>query len=216
MLSLLGQPRRRVPYSRSVLVLLGLLGLLGARSWVAQDVLCAWSDTISDACSTLGVGHRPSREERFAWQAVAPGDCYDLRMFLRQYPSGALAARARAAMVAPRARWEMKRTLRTGHVDEGPTFLSKGLAYEDAMRRADEQNERDCVTPPGVRRGRGAVFTIPSYEAPPPPELWPMQFRAVPGGFVTDFDYSASCGYYVPEIVPNCGAPGADAADTGE
>lgn len=189
-----------------------LLGLLGARWWAAQDLLCAQTDAISDACYSLGVGHRPSREERLAWAKVSPRDCYDLKLFLRKYPSGVLAGRAEAAMVAPRVHWARRTTHLEGRVGEGATFPSKRGAAADSWRRADEQADRDCVAPTGAR-GKAAGVLIIDYATPPPPERSPMQCGSIPGGWVCAFKYYAECSYLVPETMPNCGTPGPDTDD---
>lgn len=45
----------------------------------------------------------PRYRETAAWQAIKPGSCDDLRVFLLKFPDGANAARARTVLAAPKA-----------------------------------------------------------------------------------------------------------------
>lgn len=202
----------------ALLLLLGALVILcGARWWAAQDLLCAQTDQISDACGSFGIGLRPTREERLAWAEerlawarVSPGDCCDLKLFRRHYPSGVLAGQAQDAMVAPRVHWVHTTTYAWGRAGEGPTFSSERQARADAEQRAEQQNEGECNAPPGAR-GRGAGLAVSDNFAQP--RMSPMKCRSVPGGFVCAYDWSGDCGYFVSEIMPNCGAPPPDIDD---
>ena len=44
---------------------------------------------LSDACARYGMGGRPSREERLAWEALPAGQCAALRRHVEHYPDGA-------------------------------------------------------------------------------------------------------------------------------
>ena len=55
---------------------------------------------LSDACGTLGVGDRPNREERLAWESRQPGSCPALREHIARFPTGAYRSEAADLLTA--------------------------------------------------------------------------------------------------------------------
>lgn len=59
-----------------------------------QDQLCALpvgQPAISDSCAAMGLGNRPTREERLAWEDIQhqlPGSCNLLRAYIDRFPQG--------------------------------------------------------------------------------------------------------------------------------
>ncbi|SEQ07666.1 hypothetical protein SAMN05428995_102521 [Loktanella sp. DSM 29012] len=70
-----------------------------------QNNLCSigWPQpTLSDFCGEHGLGGKPKKEERIAWESREPGSCEALRSHIDRFPNGALYARAAAALEARR------------------------------------------------------------------------------------------------------------------
>src|SRR5260370_10388324 len=56
---------------------------------------------ISDVCGALGLGDRPTKGERIAWEGREPGSCAALRSHIEHFPNGTYRDEA-AGMLAAR------------------------------------------------------------------------------------------------------------------
>ena len=114
-------------------------GVAGAQSW------------ISDTCGWLGLGARPTREERMAWERLPPGDCTALRQHAKQFPKGAYASTATAMYNAPTVTGSESwiaatfplRLLVSRDVDASPTEVAASEAAIDRGRKKAEMMCRD-------------------------------------------------------------------------
>lgn len=61
---------------------------------------------LSDTCGAMGLGDKPTREEREAFAALAPGDCDALSEFARRYETSPLRALADSRLADVRIRTE--------------------------------------------------------------------------------------------------------------
>jgi hypothetical protein len=55
---------------------------------------------LSDTCGRFGLGDRPARAERLAWEAREPRSCQALRDFVQRFPDGALRSKAADLLTA--------------------------------------------------------------------------------------------------------------------
>jgi hypothetical protein len=98
---------RRLAYS-SLASAIGFGGLAFAFDVLSvQERLCRTSvlqPRLSDACGVLGLGHRPQKAERIAWELRVPGSCAALRSHLERFPAGAYREVAGAMLSARRVR----------------------------------------------------------------------------------------------------------------
>lgn len=76
-----------------------------------QQQVCSFpgpQPTISDLCGAIGLGNRPTRTERLAWEQRPAGSCAALIRHIRRFPDGALLPQAHAlyaARTATRVGW---------------------------------------------------------------------------------------------------------------
>lgn len=84
-----GKDRVRSMLSR--ITLLGALGTVlsfGFNIAGVQEKACSFSvpqPLLSDGCGALGLGSKPTREERLAWQALPAGDCKAIEGFVSRF-----------------------------------------------------------------------------------------------------------------------------------
>lgn len=108
-----------------------------------QDHACAvrlGQPLLSDACGALGLGERPTREERIAFAALPDGDCAALRAFLDRHEASPLRAladsRLNAKVIAEEESWVAgERRL---------ILFAPGGSEAEARARAGPQAERLC------------------------------------------------------------------------
>jgi hypothetical protein len=188
----------------------GALGALGtAFLWAAatnvggvQTALCTipvGQPLLSDACGAVGLGGRPDREERIAWDARRQGSCADLRAHIARFPNGAyrrLAADLLAAETTQRAATysPAPRTAR-GYVRQGVQGMgSAAAAQADALKRAQADALSLCAPLNADERLDGADVTPVAYDC-----------RPGLGGQVCALDYSATCRIESRALVEHCG-----------
>jgi hypothetical protein len=155
---------------------------------------------LSDACGGLGLGGRPTRTERIAWEARRPGNCADLRAFINSYPTSAyrrLAADYLAASTSGRSSaWTpAPRTVR-GYVRQSEkAFASADAAQADAKTRAQADAMTMCAPIDANERLDGASVTPGAFDCRPGFE----------GGTVCALDYSGTCQIETHALVEHCG-----------
>jgi hypothetical protein len=192
---------RRIGFGTAGLVAVALLGALAFNLFGVQNGLCGASERLSDLCGSAGLGDRPTREERLAWDARAPGSCPALRRHIARFPNGAHAAEAsrllaaattgRAATAAPVERSGIG-YVRTSEVP----LASRAAAQVDALARAKAD----------------ARIAVPACLAVGPDEqlldvrIAPTDYRCDSiGGHRCGLTYSAACRFSVRGAVEICG-----------
>ena len=104
---------------------------------------------LSDFCGKWGLGNKPNREERLAWEAREPESCDALRQHMEQFPGGALISLAadhlNAKTVEVDERWvaDEVRWPYTASVP-GDGTIDEATAKTVAMRAATQEAETIC------------------------------------------------------------------------
>jgi hypothetical protein len=141
--------RRRLTYGAVLSALAAAVGAFGSNTFHLQDKACAAPQAVSDFCGALGLGGRPGRVERLAWQALRPGNCDDLKAYLGRFPDGAYRATAHGLLAdhhqTETTVWtpgERELVLEEGESDDASRTLAQAKA--DALGRAQQKAETLC------------------------------------------------------------------------
>jgi hypothetical protein len=143
---------------------------------------------LSDLCGDLGIGSRPSGEERRAWMGREPGSCQALRDHLEKFPGGAYRDTAFALLANPRRELSDRVVPSTrvisGYVRQSAEpFPTRDAAEADAAARARaDAASTGCASVPGVER-------VTAVDVTPVPDCR----RDPRGGFVCAANYRATC-----------------------
>jgi hypothetical protein len=182
--------QRRLAYSSaaSAIALGGVA--FGVNAFRVQDAVCAVSllePQVSDTCGALGLGHRPTKAERIAWEGRAPG-CAGLRTHVERFPGGAYRDIA-ADMVATRkvtktAAWIPARRTLDLFVSQDDASSTSAAAQATALARGQVSAERKC-------RAFAATTISKLISATAVPVSW--QCTRVNGGVTCGFDGNALC-----------------------
>ncbi len=194
---------RRLRAGSLAAALAAALGSLAVNVSGVQDHLCAIPGPqpgLSDACGAVGLGHRPNREERLAWEARAKGSCADLRKHIARFPDGAyrtLAADLLAAATSERATSYSPdpRTVRGYVRQSAKAFPNPGAAQADATVRAHDDAMSLCAPADAYERLDGV-------------DVRPLAFdcrAGFEGGTICALDYSAVCRTQSRALVERCG-----------
>jgi hypothetical protein len=143
-----GAARLRRSLRRATLIGLAatLIGF-GFNLWSAQDRACSISlaqPVASDLCGSLGIGHKPKRAERLAWENLPPGDCGALERFARQYGNGAKGSLATQLLM-------LRRTVRDPRVGEfafdalAPGYARQGSTPFATRREAEAGARQEAI-----------------------------------------------------------------------
>lgn len=140
---------------------------------------------LSDVCGACGVGARPTRAERVAWQARRAGSCPALRDHISRFPDGAYRSQAADLLAARRVSYAVSWMPSTRRLPlyvpaEGPTSGDTEAAKARAIARGVGQAERLC-------RGFGAGTLFKFVGATPIVETWSCS------GGLCGFDGWAEC-----------------------
>ncbi len=157
-----------------------------------QDRVCGAGvaqPALSDACGALGLGNRPARRERLAWENREPGSCDALRSYLAAYGAGVYRDRAAALLAARRmvrteAWTPAVRRLQLFVSQAGGARPGEGAARTDALARARGQADRLCK---GFATGTLFRLRSSSVEA----QSW--ECSRTPGGVVCGFGEEVVC-----------------------
>lgn len=157
----------------------------------AQDQVCAvpvLQPQLSDACGAYGLGHRPTKAERIAWESC-DGSCEALRRHIEQFPEGAYRTQAAAVLAARRItqmeRWTPStRRLALFVGQEGGLARNEVVAKSAAIARAQPQAERLC-------KGFTATTSFRLTSSAPVPQSWSC--NPVAGGVACAFEGEAVC-----------------------
>lgn len=182
---------RRLTWSTVSAVGLGSLAF-GFNLFGAQDQVCGIylvQPQLSDACGSLGLGNRPTRTERIAWQDREPGSCEALRSHIKDFPEGAYRNAAADILagrqVTQREAWTpatRRLVLFTGHA--APPSGTEPKARAMALARAKDSAERLC-------KGFAATASFHFTAASPTAQQW--NCSQVSGGVVCGFEGEAVC-----------------------
>ena len=167
-----------------------------------QDRICRapiGQPGLSDTCGAAGLGGRPTKGERVAWDRLRPGNCEDLRQLVDRFPEGALTAKAAALLSARRlvrgTDWASAPQPLRGYLREGEAASSsEANAKADAVERAHSDAVSLCAPAALYERLAGADVSILAYDC-----------RRVGSGFVCGADYSAVCRLDVRPLTERCG-----------
>ncbi len=103
---------------------------------------------MSDSCGALGLGERPSKSERVAWEALPAGSCPALQGYINAFSGSPLSERAARLLLAKQVRnfdeWQPVVRPLALYVAPGGVAGSLEAAQADAIRRARPDAERLC------------------------------------------------------------------------
>jgi hypothetical protein len=143
---------RRLTYGSLVSALGLCIGAFGSNTFRIQEQACSMSllqPYISDGCGAAGLGGRPSKLERVAWEGRKPGSCADLRAYMERFPKGAYHAEAQSLLAARQARqtesWSATEHRLTLFQPQSETpSPNKNVAQAVAVVEAKAKAERLC------------------------------------------------------------------------
>lgn len=181
--------RRRVTYGSLLTSVAAAAGAFGSNTFHLQDKACAAPQFVSDACGSLGLGSRPAKTERLAWQALRAGNCDDLKSFLGHFPAGTLGERARSLLADHHVSESPIRTVVTHQLvlRQSPSDTARptlAQAKADALNRAQQNAVNLCNGFAGTSRYRFKSATIDVQQ-------WDCEKNG--GGFSCGFDGQAIC-----------------------
>lgn len=192
--------RRLTAGATATAVIAAVFGF-GMNALGVQDQFCAipsWH-VISDTCGAIGLGNRPTRADRLAWENRARGSCEALRAFANNershYQSTAasmLEARTeqRAADYTSTSR-EWRSYVRTAELP----FASRSAALADAQERAArDAAEQGCAPRHEFERLDGVEVAPAGEDCRPDPR----------GGFSCGLNYVAQCRMSERALVERC------------
>ena len=144
---------------------------------------------LSDGCGGLGLGGRPSRAERLAWETRVPGSCPALRDHIARFPDGAYRSKAADLLTARKTSvvesWHpTQRMLALFEPARGAAVKDAPAARAIAIQRAKEDADRLC-------RGFGAGTLYHFISSSAVAERWLC--TTTRKGIVCGFDGRAQC-----------------------
>lgn len=144
---------------------------------------------LADTCGNFGLGLKPSRAERLAWESLPAGSCPALREFVQRHPDGALRGKAADLLTARRVSREESwsaatRSLALFQPAEGPVSRTEAAARERALADSVVTAERLC-------RDFGATSLYRFEGAETRADRWSCEKSR--GGYACSFDGSAVC-----------------------
>lgn len=158
-----------------------------------QDQACTLSigqPGLSDVCGALGLGGRPSREARLAWEALPPNDCQALRGFRERFEASPLRALADSRLASRRI-VSVEQWIESDRQDpvlfepaSGAPLPSQSAAQAAAITRAQLSAERLC-------RAFGASSIFRYRGARPVAETWRCERSEA--GYSCGFEGRADC-----------------------
>lgn len=158
----------------------------------AQDQVChmpLFQPRLSDSCGALGLGHRPTRTERVAWESREPGSCAALRAHVERFPDGAYRAvaadRIAARRVTQMETWAPATRRLVLFVGQGDVaHRDEPVAHAAALSRAQITAERLC-------KGFAATVSYRLTSAKPTVQTWNCSRAS--GGVLCGLEGEAVC-----------------------
>ena len=144
---------------------------------------------LSDSCGAMGLGSRPSRSEREAWESRAPASCAALREHITRFPSGVYRSQAADLLSARRTavneNWTpVIKPLSLFEPAQGAPAKDRSAAQTQALERAQSSAERTC-------RDFGAGTLYHYRSAKPVAESWSCENKS--GGTRCGFEGHTEC-----------------------
>ena len=144
---------------------------------------------LSDTCGRFGLGNRPARPERLAWESREPGSCQALRDFVQKFPDGALRSKAADLLTARKVTraesWAAaNRSLALFQPAGNAAARDEASARTRALEAAQSSAERLC-------RDFGATSIYRVEGATPQADEWACTKQK--GGVTCGFDGRAEC-----------------------
>jgi hypothetical protein len=144
---------------------------------------------LSDGCGAMGLGNRPSRSEREAWESRAPASCAALREHISRFPGGVYRSQAADLLAARRTTvresWTpVVKPLSLFEPAQGVPAKDQLAAQTQALTRAQASAERVC-------RDFGAGTLYHYRSAQPRAESWSCESKG--GGTRCGFEGHAEC-----------------------
>jgi hypothetical protein len=144
---------------------------------------------LSDGCGSLGLGGRPSRSERVAWETRTPGSCAALRDHIGRFPDGVYRSKAADLLAARKTSiletWEpATRTLTLFEPAGGSPAKDESAAQTRALESAQGNADRLC-------RSFGAGTLYRYISSAPIAEQWSCSRSG--SGTVCGFEGHAEC-----------------------
>ena len=188
-------PMKRLMRRLTLSSLAGAIGLgmaFGFNLFSAQDQVCGLSffqPQMSDACGMLGVGDRPTKAERVAWEGRERGSCAALRTHIERFPEGAYHDEAADILAARRVIqtqiWTPGTRRLALFMGEGDAhFRNASAAQVDALARAQAPAGRLC-------KGFVATTSFRLTSTKPIPLSW--NCAPASGGVACSFEGEAVC-----------------------
>jgi hypothetical protein len=193
----------------SRVTLLGAVGTLlsfGFNVAGVQEKVCSFSapqPLLSDGCGSLGLGSKPSRAERLAWEALPAGECKAIEGFVSKFKDTAYLDEATHSL-------ELRRLIRASQVSDyardgdslayvrqAPRpFGSRTAAEASARQMAEADAAAGACAPDGPEEQLVRVELI---------EFKP-QCNELPGsGFMCGADYRPRCRMHGKRNIEWCG-----------
>jgi hypothetical protein len=144
---------------------------------------------LSDACGSVGIGARPKRAERLAWEARPPGSCAALRNHIARFPVGAYRSEAADLLTARKTsvleNWQpATRTLALFVPAPPAAARDEASARSRTLENAAVESERLC-------RDFGAGTLYRFVAATPVAERWSCTRQGA--GMICGFEGHAQC-----------------------
>lgn len=164
---------RRLTYSGFASAIgFGVLAF-GFNLFRAQNRVCGiplLQPSVSDVCGAMGLGDRPSKRERTAWEGREPGSCAALRTHIERFPNGTYRDEAASMLAARRVEQTEVWTATTRRLEffepqEDIPSTNKAGAQTIALAHAQARAEREC-------KGFAATTSFRFTSATAAPELW--------------------------------------------
>jgi hypothetical protein len=168
------------------------LALVIFNSFGSASSLCTLpgpQPALSDGCGAMGLGSRPSRSEREAWDSRAPASCAALRDHITRFPGGVYRSQAADLLAARKTviheSWSpVTKPLSLFEPREGAPAENASAAQAQALERAQSGAERSCRD-----FGSGTLYRYRS--AKPIAETWSCGKKGA--GMTCGFEGHAEC-----------------------
>ncbi len=209
---LIALPETGKDHVKSLLGRVTLLGVLGTvlsfgfNIAGVQEKSCSFSAAqplLSDGCGALGLGSKPTREERLAWEALPAGNCKAIEDFVSRFKDTAYLEQATHSL-------ELRRMIRGSQVRDYTRdgdalvyvrqsmtpFATRAAAEAGARQAAQADAASQACAPDGAEEQLVSVELI---------EFKP-QCNDVPGaGFMCGADYRPRCNMHGKQAIEWCG-----------
>jgi hypothetical protein len=165
--------RRRLRYGSLASAFVFCFGVFAANIFQVQDRACRlplFQPLVSDVCGAAGLGNRPTKSERTAWESRTLGRCAALRAHIERFPNGFYRGEANGLLAARRVTqteiWtDAERRLSLFQPESEAASSNKVTAQAVAMAEAQQRAERLC-------RGFAATTSFHFESAKPVAQEW--------------------------------------------